>query len=253
MTLGGNVVVRNGNSLDFCWRETIRSLLPVCDLVSVSDGESTDGTQEEIREWMNSEPKIVLNVYPWPEPKGNPDWFVEWLDYNRQHVRCDWQIQLDADEVLSEKSYAEIREFIQTPNRTGVVTRHNFWLDHKHTIQEGICLGKRVIRLAPCRLWLASDGYHPKGEEAAALGASTSIEIFHVGFIRKPEKFFLKERLLQSYFFNQYDPRLEAVEKKEGNWMADPSVGDYCGHLDAYDGDYPEVLKPWLRERGYTC
>lgn len=252
-TLGGNVCIRNGFDLDFCFVEAIKSLLPVCDKVSVSDGESTDGTQEFLREWMKEEPKIVLNVYPWPDPKGNPDWWVEWLDYNRQHVGCDWQFQLDADEVLHEKGYEEIRKFIETPGRTGVVTRHNFWLDHKHTIQEGICLGRRVVRLAETRLWLASDGYHPKGEEAAALGTGTDIEIFHVGFIRKREHFFRKERLLQGYFFNSYDSRLEAVETKDGNWMEDPSVGDYCGHLDPYDGDYPAVLKPWLRKRGYNA
>jgi len=251
-TLGGNVVVRNGNSLDFCWREAIRSLLPVCDVVSVSDGESDDGTQEEIREWMKAEPKIVLNVYPWPNPKGDPDWFVKWLNYNREHTRADWQFQLDADEVLHEKSYEQIREFIQTPGQTGVVTRHNFWLDHRHTIAEGICLGKRVIRLAPQKLWLASDGYHPKGEEAASLGRMTGIEIFHYGFIRKPEAFFKKERLLQNYFFDSYDPRLEAQEKNP-NWMAEPSVGDYCGHLDDYSGSHPAVAQDWLRERGYAC
>lgn len=252
-TLGGNVCIRNGFELDFPFVECIKSLLPVCDVVSVSDGESTDGTQEYLREWQKQEPKIVLNVYPWPEPNGNPDWWVEWLDYNRQHTRADWQFQLDADEVLYEKHYEEIRKFIETPNRTGIVTRHNFWLDHRHTIEEGICLGKRVVRLAEQSLWLASDGYHPKGEQAASLSVPTDIEIFHVGFIRKPAAFFKKERRLQGYFFGTYDPRLEAVETKEGNWMADPSVGDYSGHLEEYTGDYPEVLKPWLRERGYEC
>lgn len=253
MTLGGNVCIRNGLELDFPFVECIKSLLPVCDLVSVSDGESTDGTQEFLRNWRKSEPKIVLNVYPWPDPKGNPDWWVEWLDYNRQHVRCDWQIQLDADEVLHEKSYEEIRQFIQKPGQTAVVTRHNFWLDHRHTIQEGVCLGKRVVRVAETGLWLASDGYHPKGEKAASLGVDTGIEIFHYGFIRKPEAFFKKERLLQGYFFNQYDQRLEAVEGKPGNWMADPSVGDYCGHLDEYHGTHPAEAQAWLRERGYEC
>lgn len=251
-TLGGNVVIRNGNELDFCWRESIKSLLPICDVVSVCDGESTDGTQEEIREWMKSEPKIVLCVWPWPDPKGDSDFFVKWINYNREHVKADWQIQLDGDEVLHEKSYDELRRFIETPNRTGICTRHNFWLDHQHTIKEGVCLGKRVIRVAPQNLWLASDGYHPLGEKAAQLSVPTGIEIGHYGFIRKTAAFFKKERLLQGYFFNSYDKRLEAVESNP-NWMAEPSVGDYCGQLDAFSGTHPEIIKPWLNSHGYAC
>lgn len=251
-TLGGNVVIRNGNSLDFCWRESIRSLLPVCDVVSVSDGESTDGTQEEIREWMKSEPKIVLNVYPWPSPKGNPDWFVAWLNYNREHVKADWQFQLDGDEVLHEKSYDEILRFIQTPNRTGIVTRFNFWKDHHHLIPEGYCCGKKVVRLAPQSLWLASDGEHPRGAEAASLAVPTGVEIFHYGFIRQREKFFEKERLLQGYFFDTYDPRLEAAEKHEGNWMAKEGVTGWESNLDPFSGTHPAAAMAWLKERGYA-
>lgn len=252
-TLGGNVCIRNGFELDFCFRECIESLLPVCDVVSVSDGESTDGTQEFLREWQKREPKIVLNVYPWPDPKAEPDWWVKWINYNREHVRCDWQIQLDADEVLHESSYEELRRFIETPNRTAIVTRYNFWKDHRHTIAEGICLGKKVVRVAPTELWLASDGYHPMGEKAASMSALTGMEIFHYGFIRRPTQFFKKERLLQGYFFGQYDPRLESVEKKPGNWMEDPSVGDYCGNLDAYEGTHPKAAQQWLKDRGYEC
>jgi glycosyltransferase involved in cell wall biosynthesis len=251
MTLGGNVVIRNGNELDFCWRESIASLLPVCDVVSVSDGESTDGTQEEIRQWMAREPKLVLNVYPWPDPVGDSDWFVKWINYNREHVAADWQFQLDGDEVLHEKSYQEIRNFIETPNRTGVVTRYNFWKDHRHTIPDGHCLGKRVVRLAPQRLWLASDGEHPKGAEAASLGAPTGIEIYHYGFIRHRDRFFKKERLLQGYFFNSYDARLEAAEKSQGNWMENPGVTGWEGSLDGFEGTHPASALSWLKERGY--
>src|SRR5438132_6241086 len=108
MTLGGNVCIRNGNALDYCWREAVQSLLPICDEVVVCDGESTDGTQEEIREWMQREPKIKLCVYPWPDPKGDIDFWVKWLNYSREHLTTDWHIQLDADEVLSDRSYLEV-------------------------------------------------------------------------------------------------------------------------------------------------
>lgn len=252
MTLGGNVVIRDGNRLGFCWRECIESLLPVCDIVSVCDGESTDGTQEELRYWCKREPKLSLCVWPWRNPKGQPDWFVEWINYNREHVKADWQFQIDADEVLHESSYGEIREFIEKGRRTAVVTRWNFWRDTAHTIPDGFCCGKHVIRLAPQNMWLASDGFHPKGQEATTVALPTKIQIFHYGFIREREKFFAKEKLLQGYFFDTYDPRLAAAEKHDGNWMAMPGVTGWEDKLDDFGGVHPSVALPWLRELGHN-
>lgn len=252
MTLGGNIVTRNCIEQDYCWREAIQSLLPVCDMISVSDGESTDGTQEEIRAWMEREPKIVLNVYPWPDPKGNAYFFADWLDYNRQHIKADWEFQLDADEILHQNSYEEIRKFIEGPqNRTGVVTRFNFWRDHRHLIPEGVCCGKRVIRLARQDLFLASDGYDKRGELAAGMGTGTSIQIGHYGFIRNREAFFVKARRLQGYFFDTYDPRLEQAEKFEGNWSEMPGVTGWEGRLDPFTGTHPQAVHDWLKAHGY--
>jgi len=251
MTLGGNICIRNGNELDFCWKQAIESLLPVCDVVSVSDGESTDGTQEEIREWMKREPKIVLNVYRWPDPVGNPDWWVQWINYNRVHCKADWMIQLDADEILHEKSYDSIREFIKGGRRSAIVTRWNFWRDHRHLIPAGQCCGKHVIRIAPKNVWMPSDGFHPNGNEAACMSTTTDIEIFHYGFIRKPAQFFAKERLIQSYFFNSYDPRLEQAEKSEGNWMQNPGVTGWENDVVDFNNPHPAVIQDWLKERGY--
>ncbi len=249
MTIGGNICIRNGNELDFCWREAVKSLLPVCDVVSICDGESTDGTQEEIREWMKSEPKIALCVWPWPNPKGQPEWYANWINYSREHVKADWQIQLDADEVVHEKSYDEIRQFVQTPGRSGFVTRWNFWRNHRHTIPEGECLGKYVIRIAPQNLWLASDGCDARGEYASSLAVRTGVEIFHYGFIRKREQFFKKERLLQDYYFANFDPRLVAAEQGQGNWMDDPIVHSF--DPVPFSGEHPVIMKEWLKERGY--
>jgi glycosyltransferase involved in cell wall biosynthesis len=253
-TLGGNVVIRNGNEFDFCWREAVQSLLPVCDTVTICDGESSDGTQQQVREWASREPKIKLCVYPWPHPKGDPDFFVKWINYAREHVKADFQFQLDADEVLYEKSYDAVRRFVQKGGRrSAIVTRWNFWRDHRHTIPEGVCLGKHVIRIAPQNVWLASDGSHPMGAEAVAMAVKTSIEIFHYGFLRKREEFFKKERLLHGMFFNSYDPRLEKAEKETGNWMAMPGLCGWENNLSDYGGEHPEVAKAWLNERGYPC
>jgi len=254
MTLGGNVCIRNGIELDFCWRESIRSLLGVCDHVTVCDGESTDGTQEEIREWLKTEPKLRLCVYPWPNPQGDPDFWVKWLNYCRDHVRADWHLQLDADEVLHEDSYPRVLEFIARARVpcSAICKRHNFWRDHRHTIPEGHALGKHVIRLAPQNVWMPSDGYHERGKTICEMAQAAEIHICHYGFLRRREQFFKKEKLLQGYFFGgPFDWRVTGVEKKEGNWMEQIEGIEWINNLDYYHGTHPKVVHQWLKERNY--
>lgn len=251
-TIGGNVCIRNGNELDYCWRECIQSLLPVCDEVVVCDAQSTDGTLEEIRAWMEREPKIKLCIYEWPNPKGDPDFWVKWLNYSREHLHTDWHLELDADEILSEKSYPIVRQFCSQPHRRSAwCTRWNFWRDHRHTIPEGVCLGKHVVRLAPRNVWLPSDGPHPHGAEAIAMAQMTGIEIFHYGFLRMRAPLFAKEKLLQRYFFDGYDERMVRGEAYMGNWMEMPGICGWENRVDKFDPEHPAVIRDWLKQRGY--
>jgi len=173
------------------------------------------------------------------------------LNYARTHLSTDFHFQLDADEILHEKSYDEVRKFVrQDMKRSAIVTRWNFWRDHRHTIPEGHCLGKHVIRIAPTKLWMASDGVHHLGSEVVRMGRPTGIEIFHYGFIRKRAEFFKKERQLQDFFFASYDKRLEAAEQHSENWMDMPGLCDWNGNLADYGGEHPKVMKGWLEERG---
>lgn len=248
-TIGGNICVRNGNEFDFCWREAIQSLLPVCDEVVVCDGQSTDGTWEDIQEWANIEPKIKTCVYEWKEPSGDPDFWVNWLNYARIHVKSDWHLQLDADEVLHEDSYPAVIEFVRHGDRSAICTRWNFWGDHQHIIPEGECVGKHVKRLAPQRVWMPSDGVHPLAAEICSLETWSSIQIFHYGFIRKRSAFFTKEKLIQKWFFGFHDPRLDVAEQNKGDWSKDASMPDWCRNPVAFTGTHPELMKKWINER----
>jgi len=263
ISLGGNVCVRNGNSLDYCWRESVKSLLPICDSVVVCDGESDDGTQDEIRTWSETEPKIKLCVYSWPNPCGDVDFWVKWLNYAREHLGTDYHIQLDADEVLSERSYPIISELMRRAEseRLSVwCTRYNFWRDAQHLVPHGVCCGHKVVRIAPQSVWLPSDGPHPRGAQAVQLAIDSQVEIFHYGFLRERSAFFKKAKSLHSYFFNTYDSRLVAAEErtrilvaenKPGNWM-DHCDMEWIDKLIPYHGPHPAIMESWFGKRGLT-
>ena len=259
MTLGGNVCIRNGESLDYCWKEAVQSLLPVCDFVVVCDGESNDGTQELIRDWANRDHRVKLCVYPWPNPVGDVDFWVKWLNYCREHIAADYQIQLDADEVISERSYPVVEELKRRTGRFSVwCRRYNFWRDAQHLVPHGVCCSHKVVRLAPQDVWLPSDGPHTRGAEAVGMAIDSPIEIFHYGFLRNRDAFFDKAKALHRYFFGTYDSRLEAAQERTGILIAEGKEGNWMDHCDMewldrlipYYGHHPQLMQLWIEQRG---
>lgn len=254
-TLGGIICLKDADHLDYNWRHSLKSLLDVCDMVTLCVASQNDDATEHHARWFQAvEPKIKVCIYPWPDPKGVSEFWVDWLNYARQHTPTDMVFQLDADEVLSEKSYDTVRELKQREGRFSVwCQRHNFWRDAQHLIPDGVCLARRVIRMLPQNIFLPSDGADPRGAEATTLAIEPpeTVHIMHYGFLRKREAFFRKAKALQGFFFNDYDPRLDAADKAGGNWMEHPGVVPWQNELDEFKGEHPEIIKPWLIERGY--
>lgn len=252
MTLGGVIVIKDGEILDYCFQQAIASLLPVCDVVAVSVAKSDDNTEEIVREWASREPKLSVNIYPWKSPKGDANFFVDWLQYARQHTVADRIIQIDSDEVVHESSYPAIEEFKKREGRLSVwMNRYNFWRNPQNLIPHGYCCAHRVVRMMPQDCWLPSDGADERGAESTNMAIDSDIFIGHYGFLRKRDAWFKKARALQGYFFDTYDKRLEAAEKYEGNWSEMPDITGWENQLMPFTGTHPEIIKPWLKERGY--
>ncbi len=255
VTISGHVCIKDGFALDYCFKEAIGSLLPVCDEVVVCVGTSTDDTEEFIRDWATREPKINVCIYDWPNPKGDPDFWVKWIQYARIHCKGRYQLQIDGDEILFDSSYPAIEAFkgmVQTQQRSAWCRRHNFWRDAQHVIPHGFCCSDRVVRLGPTELFMPSDGAHPLGGPMINMAIGTAIEIGHYGFLRKRDAFYRKAKALQSYFFNSYDPRLVKCEETGKNFMEDPAVGDWTQNLVPFTGKHPAIIHDYLKERGYS-
>lgn len=254
-TLGGNVVVRNGNKLDFCWKEAIQSLLPICDMIAVCESDSDDDTLKELEDMSHKDSRIKICRYKWPDPHADIHWFAKWINYCREHVRCDYQIQLDADEVLHEDGHGVIKSLLSDPRFTSSlsVERYNFWDDAQHIVPPGHVCSNRVVRIAPQSVWLPSDGLtgHIQEHEIDSVPNvfSPHIKIFHYGFLRKPECFYEKEKIIQNAFFGSFDPRLEIMKDNfDRNWM---KAFTYGQPLIEFKGRHPIVARKWLAERGY--
>src|SRR6185369_1668181 len=173
-TLGGNICIRNGFRLDYCWRETVKSLLEVCDKVVICDCDSDDGTRKWIDDWAATESRIVPVNFPWTNPERTNQWWPEWINYSRQHLDTDMHLQLDADELIHPEDHEQIRN-ARDAKATLYFQRLNFWSDPKHLIPEGYCCGTKVLKMAPANMPIPSDyPYEPATRPAPRRSIRTS-------------------------------------------------------------------------------
>lgn len=249
--LSGLVLTRNCIVNDYCYKQTIESLLPVCDEVVVCDSDSTDGTLELLLHWALEEPKLRIVNYPWPDPKGDMQWFVKWINAGRAFVKFSTLLQLDADEILSDDpdTLDAIKRTV-AKNDAICFDRINFVRDAHSVIPEGECCGRWVVRLGPSHLHWVSDEPHLPGEVPLLDMAhiEPKAKIFHLGFLREREAFYSKARVVLGAFFNEFDQRLKRSQLSNDHPFAE---FPWWNRLTSYRGYYPASVKAWMAERGY--
>jgi len=254
-TIGGNVIVRNGIDLGYCFVPSILSLLPVCDVVNVCDADSTDGTREVLDALAKDNPKIRVLNYPWPNPTGQIDCILDWMNFSRERLGTNYHLHLEADEVLGPESYDYILEAATKEASVLGFWRYNFWEDEKHVLLPGQVLSPQVIRFAPTSYWLGGDSPHPKATQtqpAADWGAMAYCHIYHYGFIRPTADYFKKfVAVMRAIAGSEHaDPtfhrKLTAALAHNTNWMR-----EYHLPVERFAGEHPGVVREWLKNRGF--
>lgn len=246
--ISGYVCARNALELDYCLKEAVCSLVPICDEVVVCDGESTDATRDLISSIGDSRIRII--TYPWPNPKNDPSFWVKWLNFARERLSHDYQISLDADEVLDPVAYDTVRRMADA-KQCGLFRRLNYWRDPYHLVPHNRACGEMVARCGPQDLWMPSDEPHPAVSPNVRTNsvAHPGLVIHHYGFLRKPDAFVEKSKAVQQMFFGSVDTRLTQTAAEGKRW----DERDYFDGepLREYHAGHPDVIKPWLQERGH--
>lgn len=250
--ISGYIAVRDGVELDFCFIEAIKSLIPICDEVLVADFGSRDDTIEQVKKIGDSRVRIITR--PRTEIVRDLHWWTDILNWARSQLSYDYQMTLDADEVLSEKAYPLIREAAKS-ERCLWFNRWNFWSDAQHLAPAGRVCGEAVVRAGPSHLFMCSDEPYPNGEpEIRKLAGNRNnipneLSVFHYGFLRKQEALIQKcEINLQAFFGASQDERLIRAQAEGRPWQ---ELCPFDRPLQDYHGEHPLVAHEWLRERGY--
>jgi glycosyltransferase involved in cell wall biosynthesis len=246
--------IRNGDRLDYCWREAASAILPICDEMIMSDSDSDDGTREAMEEWATREPKIRVVNWPWINPVGAGTWYLGWLNWIREQCSYDMQIFTDADEVLCPKAYPAIIEAVKNQSCLWV-HRLNFWRDNRHiTNPPDFYVGVNVARVGPSDLEVGSDEART-GDQILEIQRRAkhydSVRAFHYGFIRPQKPYIDKAKIMHTAVRGIIDPRILQAETTGEEWhrlyFTDVPLIEYN------ERDHPEVAWKWLRDRGYEA
>lgn len=107
--IAGFTVVLNGVRNGYPFLEAIRSALPLCDEVHVSEGFSEDETWEVLQKFAAHEPKVKLRRDRWtPGPAGSA--FRNILNIVRNDLTAELIYQFDANDILPPEAVAIVRE-----------------------------------------------------------------------------------------------------------------------------------------------
>lgn len=246
-TLGGTLFCINAIRYDYCVVEAIKCLQEFCHEVIVVDAGSTDNTQSLLKPLEDSKTKIIyLDGAEWEEQQGSQK-LNFFTNKAIEQLTSEWNFNLQADEILSERSYDAVHDAINSGlAESYMCTRINLWGNcymQLNVPQERKPCSSQIIRLAKSE-------YRSWGD-AESLDAQCiydfvdDIQIWHFGFVRKKEVMISKIINMQrDVFQTQVDPKLKGMD------IFDPEAWfDKKTDLRPIDSPHPKLMKEWILTR----
>jgi hypothetical protein len=262
MKISGFTMVRNATKLYYPVKESIESILPICDefIVALGNCDENDRTEQEIASIKSDKIKIVRTVWDTENYKGGTV-YAQQTDIAKSHCTGDWLFYLQSDEVVHEKYLPVIvqrcEQFLNDLSVEGLLFRYkHFWGDYDHYIVSHSWYPQeiRIIRNNPeIHSWRDAqsfrkmpdfDGknYFQKRNTAKLKVAKVDACIFHYGWVRPPSLMQKKRKThITTYKGEAVATRQYAREGVNFNY------GDMT-RLETYKGTHPGVLKNWIEK-----
>ena len=249
MTISGFSFIRNGVRFDYPFLESIQSVLPLCDEFVIAVGNSTDGTLEKIQGLHSSKIKIVETIWD-EELRSGGAILSQQTNIALQHVKGDWALYLQADEVVHENDLDVIRDAMHhhTENRgvEGLLFQYRHFYGSYRFIGASRRWYRREIRAFKTGLgvqsWGDAQGFRI-GEKKLRVKPIQAY-IHHYGWVKPPAVQQMKQRSFHKFWHPD-------------NWVKE-HVGagpefDYSGggKLAYFDASHPAIMKERLKDENW--
>ena len=250
-TLGGFLFFKDAEKYDYCYRQSIESLLQCCDKVCVAyfwpseDSEEVHWVEEKVFKPFSKHlhaQRLPSNM--WLDMKGKTK-LSNFQNIAAMMLDTDYQILCQADEVVTEESYLPIRQAMETGGEGFLCERVNLWGDPNHMLvvpQNRQPCSTQVIRLTKRGYWCYDDGENIGAPASAAF--VDKIKIIHYGFVRKREV--MKSKIInmqESIFLTSHDPKLDECD------IFNPELWFSGADLATINFTHPAIMQKWILDR----
>jgi glycosyltransferase involved in cell wall biosynthesis len=245
MKISGFSYARNADSLYYPIKESILSILPVCDEFIIAIGKSTDRTREIVASIGDPKIKIIDTIWEDKEKIGD---HVFRQQANIALAACtgDWCFHLQCDEVIHENDLSLIQnrcqELLDDKEVEGLLLNfRHFWGDYRHHIINHHWF-TREIRIVRNGLGIESykDSQSFRRNNEKLKVAAIPATVFHYGWVRPPSVMQAKRVA--------FTAAGQGVQKAKERHQQDSPVFDYgsLAKIPTYDGSHPRVMTDWI-------
>lgn len=246
--LAGTIFVHCAQKYDYHIKESIECLIEFCDHVYVVDAGSNDGTTEELLK-MNH-PKLTVLFLPheaWNKVQGREklNYFTNIAIERAEKDGYTYQINLQADEIIHEKSYDAIRKACDTGEEGFLCKRINLWKDPYHYLE--VEHHRKPCSTEIVRLTKTCYRSYGDAESVAApfrRNFTEDIVFYHMGFVRNRVKMVEKSIHMQRDVF-----LVEPDKKLEGLTAFKPELWFGESDLRPVQEPLPKLIQQWAFER----
>ncbi len=245
--LAGTLFVYEGIKFDYCYKEALQCLLNFCDKVFVIAG-GEDETYEIIQKeyagkvWLN-----YISKEAWNEQKGKEklNYFTNIPIQRSEEAGYKYQFNLQADEIVHEKSYEAIRKAVAANQDAFMCTRVNLWgspYTELNVTNDRMPCSPQVIRLAKTQYLSCGDA--ESVDAPANFDFVNDIRVYHMGFVR--DRKIMKSKVInmqEAVFGINHDPKLDGIDYFEPErWFSKDE-------LKYINEPLPLLIQDWAKER----
>jgi hypothetical protein len=252
LKVSGFTFVRNAVKFDYPVVESINSILPLCDEVIVSIGNSEDKTEELIRSIPSNKIKIYNSVWDDSLKQGGKVLAVETNKaLDDVSADSDWCFYLQADEVIHEEDHEAIinamKKYKDDDRVEGLLFKYHHFYGSYDYIGDSRQWYGREIRIIKndknIRSYRDGQGFRKNDQKLNVKPVDAFI--YHYGWVRHPQTQMQKHLQFEELYDSK---RFAEMQAKKASDALDYSEID---SLEKFTGSHPLVMQDRIKQKNW--
>ena len=245
MKISGCCIIKNAVKYDFPVLEAVKSILPLCNEFIINVGKSDDGTLELVK----SLPGITVLESEWDENLRKGGELLS-KETNKAIAHCsgDWIFNIQADEVVHERTFPSIHEalvkYLEVSEVEGLLFDYIHFYGSYSTYQMSFAWYPQEVRLIKGNRGILSHGdakgFRLNGKKLKVVHSGGLIH--HYGWVRSPQKMLEKRKAFYRFWHEDRSIEEEFRDMKEYPFWKN------CSTLGVFEGTHPEVMKAKIED-----